>query len=565
MSIKKQWNKDYTKVLRYSQTIIHNGLNKSKELAAKNKLELNTKVSLQLNEWDDQWKKVKGKMQQEEKEKELKQLVNDENKDIEKQKTRLNNILKDSLTKCINIEDFLIKDKIFNEKQPIKPMKMEEKEYPPKPSKDEKRFQPKLGILDYVISYFRRVKTEHCEQMYIEELEKWKAATRKIDDENFKSNAEYIKQFTKWENEMFKWNKRKDEFYVNINNHNKKIKLIYDYYKKYILEGVENYFSLILSKIEIPLNYKKEYELKYDKDSKILILNYTLPNLKSIPNIKEYKYIKTDKKVKDISMSKKMLEELYDDTLYKISLSIIHQIFNADKEGVLSAISLNGIVNVLNKAIGKRENRYILSVQVEKEKFKDINLDLVDPKICFKNLGGIACAKLSSITPIKPILTICKEDERFIDRKNILDYLENTVNLAMIDWQDFEHLMAEFFEKEFKEGDTEVKVTRSSKDGGVDAVIFDSNPIKGGKIVVQAKRYTNLVPVSAVRDLYGTVVNEGANKGILVTTSSFGPDAYKFALNKPLTLMSGGELLYRLRELNYNFRIDLHEAKRCRI
>ncbi|MEL7597665.1 MAG: restriction endonuclease, partial [Clostridiaceae bacterium] len=256
----------------------------------------------------------------------------------------------------------------------------------------------------------------------------------------------------------------------------KKIKLIYDYYKKYILEGVENYFSLILSKIEIPLNYKKEYELKYDKDSKILILNYTLPNLKSIPNIKEYKYIKTDKKVKDISMSKKMLEELYEDTLYKISLSIIHQIFNADKEDVLSAISLNGIVNVLNKAIGKRENRYILSVQVEKEKFKDINLELVDPKICFKNLGGIACAKLSSITPIKPILTICKEDERFIDRKNVLDYLENTVNLAMIDWQDFEHLMAEFFEKEFKEGDTEVKVTRSSKDGGVDAVIFDSNP-----------------------------------------------------------------------------------------
>lgn len=163
MSIKKQWNKDCTKVLTYSQTIIHNGLNESKELSAKNKLELNTKVSLQLNKWDEQWKKVKGKMQQEEKEKELKQLVNDKNKEVEKQKTRLNNILKDSLTKCINIEDFLIKDKIFNEKQPIKPMKREEKEYPHKPSKDEKRFQPKLGILDYVISYFGRVKTEHCE------------------------------------------------------------------------------------------------------------------------------------------------------------------------------------------------------------------------------------------------------------------------------------------------------------------------------------------------------------------------------------------------------------------
>jgi restriction system protein len=35
--------------------------------------------------------------------------------------------------------------------------------------------------------------------------------------------------------------------------------------------------------------------------------------------------------------------------------------------------------------------------------------------------------------------------------------------------------------------------------------------------------------VAAVRDLYGTVVNEGANRGILVTTSGFGPDSYDFA------------------------------------
>jgi len=41
--------------------------------------------------------------------------------------------------------------------------------------------------------------------------------------------------------------------------------------------------------------------------------------------------------------------------------------------------------------------------------------------------------------------------------------------------------------------------------------------------VLQAKRYTRTVDVAAVRDLYGTVVNEGANRGILVTTASYGP------------------------------------------
>jgi len=62
--------------------------------------------------------------------------------------------------------------------------------------------------------------------------------------------------------------------------------------------------------------------------------------------------------------------------------------------------------------------------------------------------------------------------------------------------------------------------------------------------------------------LYGTVHNEGANKGILVTTSDFGPDAYAFVRDKPLTLLSGGELLLLLNKHGHSAKIDLVEAKR---
>jgi restriction system protein len=82
------------------------------------------------------------------------------------------------------------------------------------------------------------------------------------------------------------------------------------------------------------------------------------------------------------------------------------------------------------------------------------------------------------------------------------------------------------------------------------------------KIVIQAKRYTNVVGVSAVRDLYGTVHNEGATKGILVTTSDYGPDAYQFAKDKPLTLLNGSELLGLLQEYGHKAKIDLAEARR---
>ncbi|MGY8664135.1 restriction endonuclease [Bradyrhizobium sp. UFLA05-109] len=54
----------------------------------------------------------------------------------------------------------------------------------------------------------------------------------------------------------------------------------------------------------------------------------------------------------------------------------------------------------------------------------------------------------------------------------------------------------------------------------------------------------------------GTVLYEGANRGILVTTSHFWRDAHEWAANKPLTLIDGPNLLALLDKHGYNFRIE---------
>jgi len=51
-----------------------------------------------------------------------------------------------------------------------------------------------------------------------------------------------------------------------------------------------------------------------------------------------------------------------------------------------------------------------------------------------------------------------------------------------------------------------------------------------------------------VRDLFGTVHNEGASKGILVTTSGYGQASFEFANGKPLELIDGANLLFLLAE-----------------
>jgi len=62
--------------------------------------------------------------------------------------------------------------------------------------------------------------------------------------------------------------------------------------------------------------------------------------------------------------------------------------------------------------------------------------------------------------------------------------------------------------------------------------------------------------------LYGTVMNEGANRGILIATSSYGPDSYEFAKDKPISLVDGPNLLLMLQKHGKKFKIDLEEARR---
>lgn len=108
----------------------------------------------------------------------------------------------------------------------------------------------------------------------------------------------------------------------------------------------------------------------------------------------------------------------------------------------------------------------------------------------------------------------------------------------------FEGLVAQLFRARGLQAVT----TQRSNDGGVDVEALDPDPISGGSILVQVKRYRNTVPPSAVRDLFGTVQGAGANKGVLVTTSGFGPGSYTFANGKPLTLISGTELVDLLHQ-----------------
>ena len=112
------------------------------------------------------------------------------------------------------------------------------------------------------------------------------------------------------------------------------------------------------------------------------------------------------------------------------------------------------------------------------------------------------------------------------------------LNLLAMDPYDFERLVA----KLMTAMGYSTQRTGRSGDGGVDVEVRSDDPLASGLIVISVKRLKRTVGAHYVRELAGTVHDRDAIKGILVTTSGFGPSSYEFAAKNRLELIDGERL-----------------------
>lgn len=547
-------------ILMHQIEVKHDGLNKYRVIKGSDPYVVEQKAKMQVRDWDELWKKKRaieaGKAAREnaawEKE-EKKALAIQLTDEAIEQLDLIENTLKHTLDINDEIDWESLKDSTkFDKPKPVAPKIID---LPIEPIMSEEKYKPIIGLLDKLITSRKQKKEDEANKLFKLDYEKWQNKKEEV----VKNNEEKINEHERLLNE---WKDNEQAFLEQQKEKNDAIDNQKDMYEQGTPSAIVDYCDMVLSNSVYPDSYPQEFDIEYNALTKILIVEYSLPSPTNISSLKEVKYIQSRDEFKEAYLSDPAFNKMYDNLLFQITLRTMHELYEADGVDAINLIVFNGWVKSIDKATGQEVNACILSIQTMKEEFMGINLSQVDPKICFKNLKGIGSSKLHSLTPIAPIINTNREDSRFVSSYDVADSLDETKNLAAMDWQDFEHLIRELFEKEFNQSGGEVKITRASRDGGVDAIAFDPDPLRGGKIVIQAKRYTNVVGVSAVRDLYGTVLNEGANKGILVTTADYGPDAYDFRKGKPLTLLNGNNLLHLLQKHGHKAKIDLKEAKK---
>jgi len=555
---------------KYSLELWHDGLKKHRLIRGETGAIVQLKAQLQADEWNQRWTSVHTRRLGLNAKEQRKAIAAAQTAEAQEELEGLASILKHTLSvnDAINWEN-LKNRKPFPEPKPLLGKMLKAPHTPTLPIMPQvldPKYAPRLGFIDKIVKSRREVREAEARAQFESDVYKVSEQIANIQRIHVEAIRDYEQQVERinqeYQRALASWQQRQTEYLAQQRQANAAVDEKRIAYQEKQPASVIEYCDLVLSSSRYPDNFPQEFEIDYDSEAETLIIDYTLPAPTHLPTLKVVKYIASRDELEDQHITESQSSALYDEVLYQIVLRTVHELIEADTASALATIVFNGIVTEVNRSTGKPVTACILSLRVNRNEFLAINLGHVNPKACFKSLKGVGSSRLHGLVPVPPIMVLRRDDGRFVSAHEIANTLDASVNLAALDWEDFEHLIREVFAQEFSSNGGEVKVTRASRDGGVDAIAFDPDPIRGGKIVIQAKRYTSTVGVSAVRDLYGTVLNEGATKGVLVTTSDYGPDSYAFASGKPLVLISGANLLHMLEKHGYKARIDLNEARR---
>jgi restriction system protein len=465
----------------YSIEVSHHGLLKHRLIRGPAEEVVDAKVRLQAAEWDAQWAKKVATDARLNMTYRAKELAAARTAAAQEALHALRETLVSSLSDSMAVDFDTLKDRSPFPKQspaqPNRPQAPAEAFIPAAPLAKSPRYQPELGLLDKVIRSRRAEKEAAKQALFEADVRAWEAQRDRLTAEYAAQMEAHHKQLATLETAhseaMRAWEAERAAFKGKQAEQHKAIDGFRARYEAKVPEAITECCDLVLANSEYPDCLPKEFEFDFNGETGVLVVNYRLPAPADIPTLSEVKYVQSSDTFTEKHLSESNAAKLYDEIIYQIALRTLNELLEADQVSALASVVFNGFVTAVDKGTGNAVTACIISIQATKEALAAINLAKVEPKACFRQLKGVGSSKLHSVTPVPPIINMRREDECFVVAYAVADQLNEGFNLAAMDWEDFEHLIREIFEKEFTSSGGEVKVTQASRDGGVDAVAFD--------------------------------------------------------------------------------------------
>ena len=203
---------------------------------------------------------------------------------------------------------------------------------------------------------------------------KYEADTAAYEDEEAKRVEHLAREKARFINDLQIHNKSIDQFISNLSYGD--------------AAAVQEYISLVVENSTYPDHFEVSHEFSFDPETAELRMKVTIPPPSDFPSIKAYSYVKASDEIREILLPKAEFKDRYSSAIYQVSIRSLHEVFEADRRGLIKTISLEVGTTDRHPATGKTGFITFVGVSAERESFVEFDLSGLVPLATLKHLGA---------------------------------------------------------------------------------------------------------------------------------------------------------------------------------
>lgn len=154
------------------------------------------------------------------------------------------------------------------------------------------------------------------------------------------------------------------------------------------VDAVQEYVSIVLSSSVYPEHFSVDHDFTFDAATAELRLRVLVPGPSKVSTTKAYKYTKSSDEITSTALSQKASKERYAGAVHQVALRSIHEVFEADRRGIIKTISLEVGTETINPATGREAYILFVAAGAERDSFLELNLSNVVPAATLELLGA---------------------------------------------------------------------------------------------------------------------------------------------------------------------------------
>lgn len=168
-------------------------------------------------------------------------------------------------------------------------------------------------------------------------------------------------------------------------------------------EAIEEYVGIVLSNSVYPEAFPVEPDdYDFDRDTAELRVRVIVPGPDSLPDAKAFRYVKASDEITSSPLSQKAQKDRYGEAVQRVALRTLHEVFEADRRGLIQAISLELGANTTSPATGQPTYVPFVAVAAQRESFLAMDLTAIVPLATLEHLGAAVSKNPHGLVAVDP-------------------------------------------------------------------------------------------------------------------------------------------------------------------